>query len=256
MAGRKLDDPGRVIAHRGASRAAPENTLAAFRLAAAHGVHWAEFDVSLLGDGTPVLIHDATLDRTTDRTGPLSALGAADLAGIDAGSWHGPGYRREALPTLRQAMALFEALGFYVNLEIKPQDLAPEAVAEAVADAVAAWAWVEERVVISSFSLECLAHLRRLLPTQPLAALLDDPPEDWPGVVADLGAGALHCGWENLTPGILSEAVALGIEVRCYTINEPDRLVWAREAGLTGVITDDPRLFLDDPAWRAWSKTW
>ena len=74
--------PGRIVAHRGASRIAPENTLSAFRVAAQQGARWLEFDVSLLGDNTPVLHHDATLDRCTDSAGPLDRLTASDLAAI------------------------------------------------------------------------------------------------------------------------------------------------------------------------------
>ena len=82
----------RVIAHRGMSTLAPENTLAAFRLCAEHGVRWFEFDCDLLADGTVVVIHDDTLDRTTDHTGGYHALTAADLGLIDAGSWFGAGF--------------------------------------------------------------------------------------------------------------------------------------------------------------------
>jgi len=97
---------GRIVAHRGASRIAPENTLAAFRLASRLGAHWLEFDVSLLGDATPVLHHDATLERCTDATGPLDRLAVADLAGIDAGGWFGVQFAGEPLATLAPALDL------------------------------------------------------------------------------------------------------------------------------------------------------
>ena len=107
---------GRIVAHRGASRAAPENTLIAFRLAARQGARWLEFDVSLLGDGTPVLHHDRTLDRCTDGTGRLDRLTAADLAGIDAGRWFGAQYTGEPLATLEQALDLIGELDLSANL--------------------------------------------------------------------------------------------------------------------------------------------
>ena len=120
------DTPGRIVAHRGASRAAPENTLAAIRLASRQGARWLEFDTSLLGDATPVLHHDATLDRCTGATGPLDRLAAADLAGIDAGGWFGAQFAGEPLATLAQALDLFEELGLSANLEMKPHTAAPE----------------------------------------------------------------------------------------------------------------------------------
>ena len=92
-----------VQAHRGASAVAPENTVAAFRGTREQGGRWVELDVALLGDGTLVVIHDPTLDRTTSASGPLAAIGAADLHTIDAGSWFDPAFGGEAMLTFEQA---------------------------------------------------------------------------------------------------------------------------------------------------------
>ncbi|MEM1162207.1 MAG: glycerophosphodiester phosphodiesterase family protein, partial [Pseudomonadota bacterium] len=113
-----LPDPGRIIAHRGASQVAPENTLKAFRTADRQGAYWLEFDVSLLGDGTAVIHHDDTLDRCTNATGPLSGIAAADLSDIEAGEG-------EPLPTLSAALDLIKEFGFFANLEMKPHALEP-----------------------------------------------------------------------------------------------------------------------------------
>jgi glycerophosphoryl diester phosphodiesterase len=247
------DTPGRIIAHRGASRAAPENTLAAFRLASRLGASWLEFDVSLLGDGTPVLHHDATLERCTDATGPLDRLVAADLAGIDAGGWFGAQYTGEPLATLAQALDLIGELGLSANLEMKPHNAAPEPIARAVAGALAGRPWARARILVSSYSLGVLETLRRLMPDQPLAVLYKDPPAGWPEVLAALGACSLHIRHQYLTREILAEARSHGVHVRVYTVNEPARMEPFRAAGLTGVFTDHPPLFLDDPAWAAWS---
>jgi len=249
------DTPGRIVAHRGASRVAPENTLAAFRIAAAQGARWVEFDASLIGDGTAVLHHDGTLDRCTDRSGPLAALSAADLGGIDAGGWFGPEHAGEPLATLDQALALICALGLSANLEMKPHDAAPEAMAAAVATALAPHPWTRRRILVSSFDHAALASLRPLMPDQPLAMLYEDPPEDWPAVLAGLGACSLHISHKHLTDAVLTRAAAEQVHVRVYTINEPARMARFRGAGLTGVITDHPPLFLDDPDWAAWGAT-
>jgi len=247
------DTPGRVIAHRGASRTAPENTLAAFRLASRLGASWLEFDVSLLGDGTPVLHHDATLDRCTDATGPLGRLVAADLAGIDAGGWFGAQYTGEPLATLAQALDLIGELGLSANLEMKPHNAAPEPIARAVAEALGSRPWARARILVSSYRPGALETLRRLMPDQPLAVLYKDPPAGWPEVLAALGACSLHIRHQYLTREILARARAHGVHVRVYTINEPARMAPFRAAGLTGVFTDHPPLFLDDPAWAAWA---
>ena len=246
---------GRIVAHRGASRVAPENTLAAFREASRQGARWLEFDVSLLGDDTPVVHHDETLERCTDGTGPLARLSATDLAGIDAGSWFGARYAGEPLATLDQALDLFDELGFSANLEMKPHDAPPDPMAQAVAAALGQRPWARTRILVSSFDLDTLQALRRLMPDQPLAVLYEDPPADWPDALAALSASSLHIWYEHLTRAVLDQACARGFHVRVYTINEPERMVPLRGAGLTGVITDHPPLFLDDPAWAAWADS-
>lgn len=240
---------GRIVAHRGASRIAPENTLSAFRMAARQGARWLEFDVTLLGDATLVVHHDDTLDRCTDGTGPLDRLTVANLAGIDAGRWFGAQFRGEPLATLEQALDLIDELDLSANLEMKPHDAPPGPMAEAVANALRRRAWTRERILVSSFDLGALEALRRLMPDQPLAVLYEDPPANWPDVLAGLDASSLHIWYEFLTMDILAKSREHGFHVRVYTINEPSRMAPFRDHGLTGVITDHPPLFLGDAAW-------
>lgn len=239
----------RIIAHRGASRAAPENTLAAFRAAADAGARAVEFDVSLLGDGTAVLHHDATLDRCTDASGPLRDIGRDDLPGIDAGGWFAPAFRGERIATLDAALACLAGLGLAANLEMKPHGADPGPLARAVAAALAAHRGPP--VVVSSFEAGALAALGRLSGC-PLAMLWEAPPDDWPERLAALGAGALHVEHRAADAALLAQAVAAGVALRVYTLNDP-RAAHLRRPGLAGVITDDPRLFLDDPGWAAWA---
>ncbi len=246
-------DPGRVVAHRGASRVAPENTLAAFRAAAGQGVRWIEFDTCLLGDGTPVVFHDPTLDRCTTARGPLSRIGRADLARIGAGVRHGPGFADEPVPTLEAALDVIEELGLFANLEIKPHAHPRGKTAGAVVEALRRRPWAGERIVVSSFELAELTALRGTLPEAPIAVLYTRPPRDWRARLAALGAEALHVQHDKLTPKVLAEAREAGLRVRVYTINQPELMVPFRGHGLTGVITDHPPLFLDDPDWAAWA---
>ena len=252
-------DPGRVIAHRGASRVAPENTLAAFRAAHAQGARWIEFDVSLLGDGTPVVFHDATLDRCTDATGPLAAIGRADLSRIRAGVLFGPAFAREEVPTLEAVLDLIEGLGLHANLELKVHGAAPGrragALARAVAHALSSRSWAESRLTVSSFDEEELAAFRAAMPGVPVALLVGQPPRDWRARLTALNAEALHLDFRHLDPSLLADARSAGFRVRVYTVNDPGLIDPFRDSGLTGVITDHPPLFLGDRPWAEWART-
>ena len=250
-----VSDPGRIIAHRGASEVAPENTLSAIRAAADQGVWWIEFDVSLLGDGTPVVHHDGTLDRCTSGRGPLTSLVAADLAGIRAGVRHGAAFKDEPLPTLEQVLDLIEELDLFANLEMKPHDAELGVMSRIVADLLKARPWTRERIITSSFALDELTAFRELVPDIPLAVLYKQPPRDWRVVPDQLAAAALHPHFAYLTEAILAEASSFGIDVRVYTINKPGLMTPFRDRGLTGVITDHPPYFTSRPDWAAWAKT-
>ncbi|MDH3668938.1 MAG: glycerophosphodiester phosphodiesterase family protein [Paracoccaceae bacterium] len=246
----------RIIAHRGARKVAPENTLAAFRIAAQQGALGAEFDVSLLGDGTPVLHHDATLDRCSDRTGPLAEIGQADIAGIDCGSWFSSNFAGEPLATLDQGLDLLHDLEFVSNLEMKPHGAA-KVMARAVAAALGHRPEARAEILISSFDLNALAAFRALMPEQPIAVLYDNPPEDWPEALADLAASSLHVWRENMSEDLVRAAARAGVHLRVYTVNDPAEMVTYRDhpAGeLGGIITDHPPAFLDDPDWVRWAQ--
>ncbi len=250
-----VSDPGRIIAHRGASHVAPENTLASFRQAARQGVWWAEFDVSLLGDRTPVIHHDDVLDRCTTGTGPLTAIGASDLPGIEAGVAHGAAFAGEPLPTLNAGLDLLGDLNFYANLEMKPHDADLGVLSGVVAEALEARPWTCDRIIVSSFNLQELAAFRVQMPEAAIAVLYDAPPADWRRRLEDLDAAALHLRFEHLSQSLLTEATSYGFDVRVFTINEPGLMEPFRDGGLTGVITDHPPLFLDDDAWAAWGQS-
>ena len=241
-------DPGRVVAHRGASHVAPENSLKALRTADRQGAWWVEFDVSLLGDGTPVIHHDATLDRCTDATGPLLDIGAADLEGIDYGGG-------EPVPTLDQALDLIEDLGLFANLEMKPHQEPLGRMAGIVADALNRRPWSRERIQVSSFSTGELDAIRALMPDLSLAALFAKAPDDWPDIADRLAAAALHVRFDHLSSELIEAARRHGVAVRTFTVNDPDAAQPFRDIGLAGVITDHPPYFFDRPDWAEWSKT-
>ncbi|CAJ0701432.1 glycerophosphodiester phosphodiesterase [Ralstonia holmesii] len=229
----------RAIAHRGAGKLAPENTLAAFRHGASFGYRMFEFDVKLSGDGASVLLHDATLDRTTNGAGRLDALTVGQIAQLDAGSWHSAAYAGEPVPTLAAIARYLRANNFLANIEIKPVPGAEWRTGAAVAlDARTLWAGADVPPLLSSFSEEALAAAREAAPELPRALLLDKLPADWLDRLRALDCVALDANHRELTPEIIDEAHAAGFRVCCYTVNDLDRahLLWG--AGLDGLITD------------------
>ena len=229
----------RAIAHRGAGKLAPENTLAAFRHGASFGYRMFEFDVKLSGDSASVLLHDATLDRTTNGAGRLDALTLGQIAQLDAGSWHSPAYAGEPVPTLAAIARYLRANGFLANIEIKPVPGVEWRTGAAVAlDARTLWAGAEVPPLLSSFSEDALAAAREAVPELPRALLLDKLPADWLDRLRALDCVALDANHRELTPEIIDQAHAAGFRVCCYTVNDLDRahLLWS--AVLDSLITD------------------
>ncbi|WP_455282838.1 glycerophosphodiester phosphodiesterase [Cupriavidus necator] len=229
----------RYIAHRGAGKLAPENTLAAFRHGAGFGYRMFEFDVKLSADGKPVLMHDATLDRTTSGRGRVDALTLGELAQLDAGSWHSAAYAGEPVPTLAAIARYTQANGFMVNIEIKPVPGTEDFTGAAVAlDAQSLWADAAVAPLLSSFSEEALAAAARAAPDLPRALLLDKLPADWPERLHRLGCVALDANHRELNAGVIAAAHAGGYRVLSYTVNDPARAAQLLEWGLDGLITD------------------
>ena len=233
-----------VQAHRGASAVAPENTIAAFRAARDQGATWVELDVALLADGTPVVIHDVTLDRTTSGQGSLGNIGAADLLNLDAGAWFGSQFRGEKLSTLPEILTALGELGLNANVEIKQHahhkslEQLTETVQQCLRDRPPS-----VRVMISSFDAECLKAMHRLDPTHELAMLWSELPPDWLDIVAAIPARAIHLNYRALSFNVLDQAREHGIVVRVWTCNDPAQVAPFWDAGLGGVISDNPSLF-------------
>ncbi|CAG9181049.1 Glycerophosphodiester phosphodiesterase, cytoplasmic [Cupriavidus laharis] len=229
----------RHIAHRGAGKLAPENTLAAFRLGASFGYRMFEFDVKLSADGKPVLMHDATLDRTTSGAGRVDALNLCELAQLDAGAWHSPGYAGEPVPTLAAIARYTQANGLYSNIEIKPVPGRETQTGAAVAlDAQSLWRGAAVPPLLSSFSEEALAAARDAVPELPRALLVDVLPPDWLARAQALGCVALDANYRVLDAQVIAAAHAAGLKVLSYTVNEPERAAQLLGWGLDGLITD------------------
>jgi glycerophosphoryl diester phosphodiesterase len=236
----------RWIAHRGAGKLAPENTLAAFRLGAAHGYRCFECDVKLSADGLPFLLHDATLERTSNGQGTAGEQAWSELSRLDAGSWHSRAYAGEPLPTLERLAAYLQANHFLVNLEIKPTPGAEAHTGQVVASEVVRL-WRQGRAdalpppLLSSFRPEALHAAMQAAPSLPRALLLDTLWDGWQNVAKALQVQAIVTNFRLMDDALLGVARAEGWKALVYTVNEvadAQRLLGLPQGGIDGIITD------------------
>jgi glycerophosphoryl diester phosphodiesterase len=227
------------IAHRGAGKLAPENTLAAFRLGAEHGFGMFECDVKLSADGEPFLLHDAELDRTTNGQGVAGLQKWDALSRLDAGSWHGRAYAGEPLLRLEALARWLQALGLMVNLEIKPTLGDEVRTGKVVARHVAKlWAQAHVKPLLSSFSVEALAAAKEAQPELPRALLLDRWINDAVAQANELGCVALVVNQAHLNEERIAQGHAGNLKVLTYTVNDVERANTLWFQGLDGLITD------------------
>lgn len=229
----------RMVAHRGAGKQAPENTLAALRTGYGFGYRMAEFDVKLSSDGVAFLLHDATLERTTGSRGRADAFTWSELSRIDAGSWHSAAFAGEPLPTLAAVAAWTRANGVAVNIEIKPSPGRDQATGAAVAlDAAMLWDGADVPPLLSSFSEVALAAAFDAVPALPRAYLFDLLPADWLDRCARLACVALDVEHTLLDAEVVSAAHSAGLRVAAWTVNDPREVERMFELGVDSVITD------------------
>ncbi|NCT83605.1 MAG: glycerophosphodiester phosphodiesterase [Comamonadaceae bacterium] len=226
------------LAHRGAGRLAPENTLAAFRLGRDFGFRAFECDVKLSRDGEAFLLHDDTLERTSSGQGSPAGQDWADLARLDAGAWHGPAYAGEPLPRFAQIAAFCQANACMLNVEIKPCPGEEARTGAAVARAAARlWAGALPPL-LSSFKPEALAAAREAEPALPRALLLDELWDGWPEAAAALDVVAVITDWRLMDRGLIERLHAGGWRALVYTVNDADVAERLIAEGIDGIITD------------------
>ena len=236
-----------LVSHRGASALAPENTLAAIDAALRHGADFVEFDVQLTRDGVPVLMHDPTVDRTTNGLGRVSQLTAAQLAELDAGSWFSPEFAGERVPTVFEAIDAFGPAPAHALIEFKREWT--EAELRPVIDALRE-AHLLHRVVLLSFDLGTLEALARMAPE--FSRMLLTRTLDATVVPRALALGVSAVGAKSALfaafPAAIEEIRARGLGAAVYTLNAPEEWEVAVAQQLDLIITDDPAAFT---AWAA-----
>ena len=231
-----------VIAHRGASLLAPENTMAAFNLAVEVGAHAIELDAKLSRDGEVVIMHDSTLDRTTDGTGTVRSHTVMELWSLDAGSHFGNSFTGELIPILAD---VFNRLAgkLLFNVEITnyatPFDRLPEKVISLIVHR-----GIENDVLISSFNPVALIMSKRIAPEIPIGLLvrgstrllINRMMRSW--IMYD----CYHPAWDRVSQDVIGQERRMGKRIHVWTLNSPEAMINLVKAGVNGVITDDPVL--------------
>lgn len=222
----------RIVAHRGGGTLAPENTLGAIRLGAAMGFKGVEFDVMLAGDGTPVLIHDETVDRTTNGRGEVSTMSFGQLSAFRISE-------KEKIPKYEDAVKLCRELELWANVEIKPARGHERATGEAVARMTAElWRGAPLAPVLSSFSAEALEAAQKAAPELPRGYLVGRIPKDWRATLQRLGCVALHCNRRALKTGLAKEIRQAGYAILCWTVNDRRQAHKLLAMGASSIVTD------------------
>ena len=226
-----------VIAHRGASGHAPENTLAAFNRAIALGAAFIETDLQLSRDSRFVAIHDDTVNRTTNGQGKVHDLSLADLRRLDAGSWFGSEFAGERIPTLEEILEFSKKHDVVFYLELKPSGSwgGEHALIGALRESGEI-----ARTVVISFDAGILGALRRIEPTLMTGLLFDGQIDKPLERAVEIGARQLAVRSDLVTPALLTEARKKDLQVVCWTVNQPAHMRLLIEAGVDGIMSDYP----------------
>jgi glycerophosphoryl diester phosphodiesterase len=230
----------KVIGHRGAAASAPENTLESIRRANQLGARWVEFDAKLTADGVVILMHDETLERTTNGRGRVARTPYRTIAKLDAGRWFGAGFAGARVPRLDAALDLVAELGLAANIEIKPCPGRERETAAAIVRLVRR-CWPARRgwPLLASFSIASLETARDLAPELPRGLLAWGNPELWRSQCGRLGCRSFHCSNRAL-PADLGAVRAAGLGLAVYTVNSRDEARRLLSRGVDCIITDRP----------------
>ena len=234
----------RWIAHRGAGELAPENTLAAFKLGASQGYRMFECDVKLSSDGVPFLLHDDTLDRTTNGQGVASLKTWQELQQLDAGSLHSTSYQGEPIPSLDTIAAYCISNGFDLNIEIKPTRGTDELTGKVVAQHTAhLWQDAGCKPLLTSFKPNALQAAQDAAPDLPRGLLLQELWTGWLETGLTLGCQAIICNHKLWDTSSVTQAKSAGFKLLSYTVNDDAEVQRLLALGTDGIITDRVDVF-------------
>jgi glycerophosphoryl diester phosphodiesterase len=227
-----------IVGHRGAMGYAPENTFAAYELALTMGVDAVECDVHLSADGVPVVIHDHTLDRTTDGRGLVRDHALAQLKALDAGSWRGAEFAGQRLPTLDELLG-WCASRVGLSIELKNGPLFYDGLAEQVVDLVRRHGMLERASVIS-FDHQAIRRVKQLEPRLAAGVLFAARLVDAPAVARAAGAETIMPAYYFATPDVIDQAHAAGLTISVWTVDDPATAARLAADGVDAIATNYP----------------
>ncbi len=230
----------KVIAHRGSSGTAPENTLASLHLAGQQGIKWVEIDVMLSADGIPIIFHDDYLSRTTNGEGIIHKTPLVALKQLDAGSWKDSKYQQETIPTLAEAIAVISQYGMGLNLELKPCEGLEEETTEASIKVLKQYWPTDLPLLLSSFNYFSLASAGEIWPEVDLGYNVSAIPKAWKARLEHLSCSGLHIHQSFFEAKQVAEIKAAGYKVLAFTINNESLALDLFEQGLDAVFSDYP----------------
>lgn len=228
-----------IASHRGGGATAPENTLPAIASALASGFAYVEVDVALTADRQPVLMHDRTVDRTTDGSGPIASLTLDAVRALDAGSWFSDEFAGTQVPLLGEFLDVLSSSGGRALVELKGEW---DAAATAAFVADVAEHGLERRIVVSSFDARTLAYARQASDVIPRLIIVDGLPLDVVAAVQQAGARGIVVDRGSVLkrPEIVDQLHAQGLRVVVYTLNSDRQWDEVTALGVDGIVTDDP----------------
>jgi glycerophosphoryl diester phosphodiesterase len=236
------------IAHRGAGKLAPENTLAAFRVGAGYGFRAFECDVKLSADGVSFLLHDTVLQRTTSGEGTAGTLDWHQLSQLDAGGWHSRGYAGEPIPSFAAIARYCIRNGHALDIEIKPTPGEEAETGRVVArEAAQLWQGQARPPLLTSFRPDALEAAREAAPQLPRGLLLDKLHDSWFEQARALDCNAVVTNYALMDAAILAQLHGAGMRALCYTVNDPAEAQRLLALGIDGLVTDAIDRF--SPAW-------
>lgn len=236
--------PDALISHRGAPLLAPENTLPSFREAARLGAKWLETDVKLTSDLRAVIVHDRTVDRTTNGTGFVAGMKFEQLRALDAGAYFHPRFAGTQVPTLEELIETVLELDIGLQLEFKPtpgDDVETAEISAAIIKSM--WPANRDRLFVSSLSIRSINAARRRLPNVPAVFAVTVPPRDPRALLRETDCQALQCKAKLVEGDALKRLADSGIEFAVAVVNDADEARAFLKAGAQSVLTDVPNLF-------------
>ena len=257
-AGKEMRRLPLIIAHRGASAHAPENTLGAFQMAIDAGADGVEFDVQLALNGVPVVIHDETLERTGLRIGSVSDFTSKELGRIDVGSWFNKKFRKrsrpefahETIPTLAQVLTLLKDFRGLIYIELKPHEADYRDLSKAVCDVIRDSPLLRQ-MIVKSFKLAAIPEIRHHLPEVQTAALFELTIMDFLrrrkhilAMAREFGARHISIHHSIVTRKLVSLATACHLPVTIWTTDNPKWVKRSEKLGIGALITNDPAKLL------------